>query len=120
MTWKEAVQENIRFGLVEVLILAMLSKEEMYGRQIKHELAKKTNGAYVVEEGSLYGPLYRMESRGLISSRKELVGAKRFRNYYHLEPHGVEYLEYALKEYKFVCDGVNSLLEECKPDEENQ
>ncbi len=120
MTWEQTIKENVRFGLIEILILAMLSKEEMYGRQIKAELAERTNGVYIVDEGSLYGPLYRMESRGLIASRKEIVGAKRFRIYYSIVPHGKEYLEYALKEYKLVIDGVNNLLEECIPDENNQ
>ncbi len=120
MTWKETIRENIRFGMIEILILALLSEEEMYGQQIKNELARRTNGVYVVEEGSLYGPLYRMESRGLIASRKEIVGARRFRNYYHIEPHGKEYLEYALKEYKFVTDGINNLLEERQNDENNK
>lgn len=120
LTWKDTIRENIRFGLIEILILALLSKEEMYGQQIKNELARRTNGAYVVEEGSLYGPLYRMESRGLIASRKEIVGARRFRNYYHIEPHGKEYLEYALNEYIFVTDGINNLLGEYKSDDVNQ
>ena len=82
MAWEDDIEENIKCGLVEFLILALLTTEDMYGYRIKTELAVRTNNAIIVKEGSLYGPLYRMEQRKLISSRKELVGEKRFRNYY--------------------------------------
>ena len=120
MSWKDDVQENIKCGLVEILILALLSTEEMYGYRIKSELAKRTDNAIIVKEGSLYGPLYRMEERKLISSRKELVGEKRFRNYYHIEPAGKEYLEYAVKEFKTIFGGAYNLIKGCNLSDEEQ
>jgi len=39
-----------------------------------------------------------------------LVGKKRFRNYYHIEDSGKEYLEFALEKYQEVSKGVSSLL----------
>ena len=117
MSWKDDIQENIKCGLVEILILALLSTEDMYGYKIKSELAERTNHAIIVKEGSLYGPLYRMEERKLISSRKELVGEKRFRNYYHIEPPGKEYLDYAVKEFKFIFEGASNLIEGCNLNE---
>lgn len=75
VTWhgKMILRKNIKCGLVEFLILALLTAEGIYGYRIKTELAVRTNNAIIVKEGSLYGPLYRMEQRKLISSRKELV-----------------------------------------------
>lgn len=113
MAWQDDIQENIKCGLVEILILALLTTEDMYGYRIKTELAERTNQAIIVKEGSLYGPLYRMEQRKLISSRKELVGEKRFRNYYHIEPSGREYLDYAVKEFQFIFGGAANLIEGC-------
>ena len=113
MSWKDDVQENIKCGLVEILILALLSKEDMYGYKIKTELAERTNNAIIVKEGSLYGPLYRMEERKLISSRKELVGEKRFRNYYHIEDAGKEYLEFAVNEFNKIFGGAYNLIKGC-------
>lgn len=43
-----------------------------------------------------------MSSRGLISSRRELVGEKRFRVYYHIEDEGIQYLAYGTKQIRFV------------------
>ena len=108
--WKRDIEENTRSGIVELLILQLLSEEDMYGYQIKQKLAKRTNGTFVMKEGSLYGPLYRMSQRNLISSYKELVGEKRFRNYYHIEPNGVEYLSYGKSELKSVFQGISLLF----------
>lgn len=115
--WQDEIKENIKCGLVEILILALLLKEDMYGYRIKSELAEKTNQAIIIKEGSLYGPLYRMEERKLISSRKELVGEKRFRNYYHIEPAGKEYLDYSVKTFRFIFAGTDQLLKEYYDDE---
>ena len=117
MKWQDEINENIKFGLVEMLILALLIKKDMYGYKLKTALVDKTNGAMAIKEGSLYGPLYRMEERKLISSRRELVGEKRFRVYYHIEPLGKEYLDYAVKMFRVVYGGVNQLLEEFYTDE---
>ncbi len=113
MSWQDDIQENIKCGLVEILILALLTTEDMYGYRIKTELAERTNHAIIVKEGSLYGPLYRMEQRKLISGKKELVGEKRFRNYYHIEPSGREYLSYAIKQFRFIFDGADNLIKGC-------
>lgn len=103
--WKNDIEENVRSGIVELLILQLLSETDMYGYQIKQELARRTNDCFVMKEGS-----YRMSERKLISSHKELVGEKRFRNYYHIEDAGREYLEYGKSELRFIFDGVSSLL----------
>ena len=110
MTWKESIDENVRLGIVELLILHMLSERDMYGYEIKEALAIRTNNAFLIKEGSLYGPLYRMQSRGIITSRKEMVVNKRFRMYYMLTDHGREYLEYGKEQMKIVFAGVESLL----------
>ncbi|MDD3382613.1 MAG: PadR family transcriptional regulator [Bacilli bacterium] len=110
MNWENYIDENLKFGLLEILIMYLLSEEDMYGYRIKKELLKRTNGSFKVREGTLYGPLYRLEQRKLISSRRELVGEKRFRNYYHLEPDGIEYLNLALAKYHEISQGVASLF----------
>ena len=110
MHWKDTIDENIRLGIVELLILHMLEERDMYGYEIKEELKIRTSGAFIVKEGSLYGPLYRMQSRGIITSRKEMVVNKRFRMYYSMTDHGKEYLQYGKEQMKAVFAGVDTLL----------
>ena len=119
MNWQDSIEENVRLGIVELLILHMLSERDMYGYEIKEALAIRTNNAFLMKEGSLYGPLYRMQSRGIITSRKEIVVNKRFRMYYMLTDHGREYLEYGKEQMKIVFAGVETLLN-WKGDENEQ
>lgn len=114
MAWQDDVTENIKCGLIDILILSLLTTEDMYGYQIKTELASRSMNAVITKEGSLYGPLYRMEQRHLISSYKILVGEKRFRNYYHVEDAGREYLTYAATEFRRIFNGADNLLKECE------
>lgn len=110
MDWKTDIEENVRSGIVELLILQLLTERDMYGYEIRQMLAKRTNKAYEMKEGSLYGPLYRMSSRNLISSHKEMAGEKRFRMYYHIEDSGREYLAYGKEQINYVFSGINSLM----------
>ena len=110
MKWKNDIEENVRSGIVELLILKLLAEEDMYGYRIRQELETRTGGAFLVKEGSLYGPLYRMSQRNLISSYKVVVGEKRFRNYYRIEDAGREYLAYGLTEWNTVVSGVDKLV----------
>lgn len=109
--WQKDIYENVRLGIVELLILHLLREKDMYGYEIRNTLAERTLEAFDLKETALYGPLYRMSSRGLISSRKELVGEKRFRVYYHIEAEGIQYLEYGIKQIKCVFSGIQNLLE---------
>ena len=110
MEWKTDIEENVRSGIVELLILHLLCERDMYGYEIRQFLSQRTGGAYEMKEGSLYGPLYRMSSRGLISSYKKMAGEKRFRMYYRIEESGREYLAYGKEQIDFVFAGVMTLL----------
>lgn len=110
MNWKKDIDENVRSGLVELLILHMLCERDMYGYEIRRSLTKRTNGAFELKDAALYGPLYRMSSRGLITSHKEMAGEKRFRMYYHIEDTGREYLDYGKEQIAFVFSGIEKLL----------
>lgn len=110
MAWKDELEENIKCGLVDILILQLLSTEDMYGYQIKQEISQRSGGTISIKEGSLYGPLYRMLEKDFISIRKEFVGKKRFRNYYHLEEAGKQYLDIAKREYESIIGGADAIM----------
>lgn len=114
MSWKDDTKEKLTVGILELLILKLLSFEDMYGYQIMQEIQTKSKGKLIIKEGSLYGPLYRMEQRGYLSTRKEFVGKKRFRVYYHLEDLGKEYIEFTKSLLDEMIEGVNYVFEEGK------
>ena len=107
-----SISDNLKRGSVDLLLLTLLRDEDMYGYQITQELEKRSSGRYKLAESSMYPILYRMIDKGLISDRRELVGKRRVRVYYHIEPSGVEYLDHIREEYLSVIGGVLEVLGE--------
>lgn len=104
------IQENLKRGTIELMVLSLLQEEDKYGYQLVHELFSRSKGLYVLQEGSMYPSLYRLLEKGMISDYKKLVGKKRTRVYYHLEPSGVEYLNILVREYKAITAGINAVI----------
>ena len=106
-----ALSEGIKRGTVELLILTLLKDQDMYGYQLSQELANRSNGLYTLQESSMYPTLYRLVEKGMITDRREQVGKRKIRGYYHLEETGREYLTSLRKEYCAICRGILSILE---------
>lgn len=103
------ISENLKKGTSELLILFLLQQEDMYGYQLAQELRVRSEGCFVMPEGSLYPTLYRLIERGVVSDRQEIVG-KRLRKYYHLEESGKAYLEKIIEEYRKVNQGIQNVM----------
>ena len=110
----EDIQENFRRGVIDLAILLLLREGDKYPYQINQEIEARTNGKLQFFVGSMYGPLRRMMENGEISERKEIVGERRFRNYYHLEDKGLTYLHLLLREYENMSNGIALLVEKRK------
>lgn len=106
-----AFKDNIKKGTNELLILSLLNREDMYGYQISHMIAQKSNHTYTVTEGSLYPILYRLSQAGYISERVELV-KRRSRVYYHLEDSGKLYFQQCMEEYRILNASIWNILGE--------
>lgn len=122
MIQRNDIEENLKRGILEMLILKMLSQEDMYGYQMINEMNIRGKGLIDIKEGSLYAPLYRLIGKNYISENKILVGKRRTRVYYHLEPLGAEYLNTIIDVYSKVIEGVNLIMNysvEGKQNEEN-
>ena len=105
------ISENLKKGTSEMLILFLLEREDMYGYQLAQELRERSEGYFVMPEGSLYPTLYRLIEKGVITDRQEIVG-KRLRKYYHLEPAGKAYLKSIVAEYRSINLGIQKVLGE--------
>lgn len=101
-----ADQSNFRRGVMSLVLLALLKREDMYGYQLVTETQRLSEGRIVTQEGSLYPVLYKLEDQGLISSRRVPVGKRMNRVYYHLEPAGEQRLKDLIADYKSVVRGV--------------
>lgn len=107
---KNIIEENLKVGLIDILILKLLSEDDMYGYQIRQEILLRSNNTIEIKEGSLYGPLYRLEKKKMISSSKVVVGKKRFRMYYKIEKLGKDYLDDAIDIFNQIYLGARNIL----------
>lgn len=105
-----SVSDNIKRGTIDILVLTLLGQGDMYGYQISQELERQSRGLYTLLETSLYPTLYRLEDKGMIESRRELVGKRRVRIYYHLSEKGAAYLKDIRREYLSLNRGVLYIL----------
>lgn len=104
-------QNNFRRGVMSLVILSLLTREDMYGYQLVQETHRISGGRIITQEGSLYPVLYKLLDQGYISDRKELVGKRMSRIYYHLEPTGKARLLELLEEYNQISFGMKAIIE---------
>ena len=102
------VSENLKRGVTEIVLLALLSQQDMYGYEMAQAMRERSH------EKLMYPTLYRLQDNGYISAREELVGKRRKRTYYHLEPAGRAYFQKIFAEYMTVQQGVQEILASCQ------
>lgn len=102
-------------GVMALILLSLLRREDMYGYQLVQEIERCSGGQLKTQEGSLYPVLYRLQEQGLISDRKVLVGKRMTRVYYHLEPAGEDRLDEMAQEFESMMTGVLAIIREEVP-----
>ena len=95
---------------IEMLLLKILEEQDCYGYQLSQSIKEKSQEQIKIAEGTMYPILYRLLDQGLISDRKELVGKRQTRVYYHLEPKGKEHLEHLIHDYYEMSDAICRIL----------
>lgn len=102
----EKIATNLRKGVLEYCVLALLGRGEMYGLEIANELMARELSA---SEGSLYPLLARMKSSGSVETRWEQAAGSRSRKYYSITVQGQQQLatfETVWNEIRGQVDGL--------------
>lgn len=101
---KDKYESQMKKGVLDMLVLKLLEKEEKYGYQIISELKEKSHDRFLLKEGTLYPILYRLEDDKYVESRwSEAVGKKVPRKYYVITEEG----RTALKEIYSLWIDIN-------------
>lgn len=103
-------QASFRRGVMSLVILALLKREDMYGYQLVQECERSSGGALVTQEGSLYPVLYKLLDAGMISDYRVKSGKRMIRVYYHLEPAGEVRLQELIREYTETTRGIFNII----------
>ena len=75
-----------------MLILRMLQAGPAHGLQIAQDIERRSDDVLLVEQGSLYPALHRLEERGWITSSWGVSESNRRARYYQLTPIGKKQL----------------------------
>lgn len=90
---KQKYEQQMKKGVLEMLVLQLLSEKEKYGYQLICELKEKSADMFLLKEGTLYPILYRMEDDSLVVSRwSEPKGKEVSKKYYRITAEGEETL----------------------------
>ena len=99
-------------GVLEILVLKLLERQEKYGYQLIMELKEKSGELFSLKEGTLYPILYRLEEEGLVTSKWSVPQGKELsKKYYAISGTGQQTLQDAVILWKRFSDSVNQILE---------
>lgn len=105
----KAQLELIR-GTLDLLILKSLVWGPLHGYAITRLIHRQTGQAFLVEEGTLYPALWRLENRGLVESEWGLSENNRRAKFYRLTPEGRRRLRQDSKTWAAYAAAVGKML----------
>jgi transcriptional regulator len=98
-------------GTVDLLILAALGEGELrHGYGIAEWIERSTGGDLLLEEGTLYPALHRLQRKGLLSSEWGTSENNRRARFYRLTRRGEAARVNALKEWDRYARAVSAAL----------
>ena len=96
-------------GSTSLLVLSVLSNNDLYGYRIIRELEIRSENAFEMSEGTLYPILHALEKEKLLESYWRDVDGRN-RKYYHITKKGIKELESKKQEFEEFTASVSKVL----------
>lgn len=103
-------EKRLLHGTLDTLILKTLSHGPRHGYAIGRWIEQRAGEAILVEEGSLYPALYRLEKKGLLTSEWGLSELERRAKFYDLTDRGRAALEAETAQWLRFSHAVSAIL----------
>ena len=97
-------------GTLEMLILRTLTIERMHGYAIAQHIARVSNNALLVEKGSLYPALERLQRQGWVTSKWAQSTTGRRARYYSITAAGRRALGEEISAFKEMNEAVARVM----------
>jgi PadR family transcriptional regulator, regulatory protein PadR len=107
----EAIQVQLKKGVLELCVLALLSRHDSYAYEIASRLAKGID----MGEGTIYPLMRRMQSDGLVDTYLVESSAGPPRKYYRLTQAGKASFTAQKSEWAAFAQAVQAIIEEPQP-----
>ena len=105
------IRSELMKGNLPLLILSLLSKDELYGYEITKRIAEKSEDLISLKEGSLYPALHALEKNDLVTSYWVNQEGKPPRKYYKITAKGQEELAEEKENWRNFMSAVGRILE---------
>ena len=103
--------ESILQGTLDMLVLRALALAPMHGWGIAERIEQWSEDVLALGQGTLYPALYRLERRGLISSKWATTENNRRARYYSLTPAGRKRLAAEIDSWRRISRAINLVLQ---------
>ncbi|HMC62660.1 MAG TPA: PadR family transcriptional regulator [Candidatus Solibacter sp.] len=102
-------------GTLDVLILKALVWGPLHGYAVTNLLRRQSDHALLLEEGTLYPALWRLENKGLLDAEWGLSENNRKAKFYKLTPEGKRQLRHEVKIWEAYVTAVAKVLTATQP-----
>ena len=100
------MNSQIKKGILDLCVLALLEKGDSYGYDLAGSLARKVE----VADGTVYPILRKLASEGIVSTYLQESQNGPPRKYYHLTPEGKKRLDSDKEEWKGFSRAVDEII----------
>jgi PadR family transcriptional regulator PadR len=97
-------------GTLDLLILKTLALEPQHGWALSNRIRQVSSEAVLIQQGTLYPALHRLERRGMIRSRWGASDNNRRARYYELTKKGSRQLEQEVANWQQLATVVAQVL----------
>jgi transcriptional regulator len=97
-------------GTLDLLILRTLQPGPLHGLAIAQSIERRSDEVLLVEQGSLYPAVHRLEERGWIASYWGVTDTNRRARYYKLTPKGRRQLASEASRWDALARAVGQIL----------
>lgn len=104
------INKELMKGSTSILVLALLSREDMYGYQISRRLSLDTGNIFEMKEGTLYPMLHSLENEKAVESYWLDAENGKHRKYYRITDHGRKLLNEKQREWESYSNAINTVL----------
>ena len=102
-------------GTLDALILKSLVWGPLHGYAITSLIRRHSDDALILEEGTLYPALWRLESKGFVEAEWGLSENNRKAKFYRLTSDGRRYLRSEVKTWEAYATAVTKVLAAVQP-----
>jgi transcriptional regulator len=99
-------------GTLDLLVLKTVALEPLHGYAIAQRLQQVSRDVVIVQQGTLYPALHRLEKRGLLEAEWKPSDTGRDAKYYRLTRSGQAQLEAEKAQWQRLTEAVGLILAE--------